>query len=130
MNPIKKFTVANISRKLNQINPEISLSHQNPFPNTSLLSNYHFKKRFVKILPNGSIQGGYSKMISSLIDFSFIRSLVAHRYSPFGPPCYDPPSLFLLDLFRYIDGYQNMNYFLSNKIHFYRFTFLNEFINN
>ena len=52
-------------------------------------------------------------MISSLIDFSFIRSLVAHRYSPFGPPCYDPPSLFLLDLFRYIDGYQNMTQFLS-----------------
>jgi len=52
-------------------------------------------------------------MIASLIDFSFIRSLVAHRYSPFGPPCYDPPSLFLLDLFRYVDGYQNMNKFLS-----------------
>ncbi|MBN1850245.1 MAG: hypothetical protein JW932_16865, partial [Deltaproteobacteria bacterium] len=52
-------------------------------------------------------------MITSLIDFSFIRSLVAHRYSPFGPPCYDPPSLFLLDLFRYIDGHQNMKQFLS-----------------
>jgi hypothetical protein len=114
VNPFNKFTIANISKKLNQINPEISLSHQNPFPNTSLLSNYHFKKRFVKILSNGSIQGGYSKMIASLIDFSFIRSLVAHRYSPFGPPSYDPPSLFLLDLFRYIEGYQNMNQFLSS----------------
>jgi hypothetical protein len=51
-------------------------------------------------------------MITSLIDFSFIRSLVADRYSPFGPPCYDPVSLFLLDLFRYIDGYQNMSQFL------------------
>ena len=52
-------------------------------------------------------------MIISLIDFSFIRSLVAHRYSPYGPPPYDPPSLFLLDLFRYIDGYQNMSEFLK-----------------
>jgi len=52
-------------------------------------------------------------MITSLIDFSFIRSLVAERYSPYGPPCYDPPSLFLLDLFRYIDGYQNMSKFLE-----------------
>jgi len=52
-------------------------------------------------------------MITSLIDFSFIRSLVADCYSEYGPPCYDPPSLFLLDLFRYIDGYQNMSKFLE-----------------
>jgi len=47
-------------------------------------------------------------MLTSLIDFSFIRSLVAHKYSVWGPPCYDPVSLFLLDLFRYIDGYKCM----------------------
>ena len=52
-------------------------------------------------------------MITSLIDFSFIRSLVADCYSPYGPPCYDPPSLFLLDLFRHIDGHQNMKRFLE-----------------
>ena len=113
VNPLRKFTIANISKKLNQINPEISLSHKKPFPNLSLLSHYKFKKRFVKIIPNGDIQGGYAKMIISLIDFSFIRSLVAHRYSIKGPPCYDPPSLFLIDLFRYLDGYQNMSQFLE-----------------
>jgi hypothetical protein len=113
VNPLKKFTIANISRKLNQINPEISLSHQKPFPNLSLLSDYQFKKRFVKILPNGDIQGGYAKMIASLIDFSFIRSLVAHRYSIKGPPCYDPPSIFLTDLFRYMDGFQYMSQFIK-----------------
>jgi hypothetical protein len=64
-------------------------------------------------MPNGDIQGGCAKMIISLIDFSFIRSLVAHRYSIKGPPCYDPPSLFLIDLFRYLDGYQNMSQFLE-----------------
>jgi len=52
-------------------------------------------------------------MITSLIDFSFVRSLVAHCYSEKGPPCYDPPSLFLLDLFRHIDGFQNMKKFLE-----------------
>ena len=93
VNPLKKFTIANISKKLNEINPEISLSHQKPFPNLSLLSRYKFKKRFVKIMPNGDIQGGYAKMIISLIDFSFIRSLVAHRYSIKGPPCDDPPGV-------------------------------------
>jgi hypothetical protein len=113
VNPFKKFTIANVSKKLNEINFKISLSHQKPFPNLNLLSNYRFKKRFVKILPNGDIQGGYTKMITSLIDFSFVRSLVAHCYSEYGPACYDPPSLFLLDLFRYIDGYQNMSKFLE-----------------
>ena len=85
MNPFKKFTIANVSKKLNEINFKISLSHQKPFPNLNFLSNYRFKKRFVKILPNGDIQGGYTKMITSLIDFSFIRSLVAHCYSEYGP---------------------------------------------
>jgi hypothetical protein len=113
VNPLRKFTINNVSKKLNKININIFLSHQRPFPNLFLLSNYRFKKRFVKILHNGDIQGGYPKMITSLIDFSFIRSLVADCYSPYGPPCYDPPSLFLLDLFRYIDGYQNMSKFLE-----------------
>jgi len=52
-------------------------------------------------------------MIISLIDFSFIRSMVAHCYSEISLPCYDPPSLFLLDLFRYIGGHQNMKSFLE-----------------
>lgn len=113
VNPFSKFTINNVSKKLNKINLNISLPHQKPFPNLNLLSIYRFKKRFVKIFPNGDIQGGYPKMITSLIDFSFIRSLVADCYSPYGPPCYDPPSLFLLDLFRHIDGHQNMKKFLE-----------------
>lgn len=112
VNPFEKFTINNVSKKLNKINFKISLSHQKPFPQVSLLSHYQFKKQFVKIFPDGSIQGGYPKMIASLIDFSFIRSLVTDRYSPFGPPCYDPPTLFLIDLFRYIDGYQHLSRFL------------------
>ena len=113
MSPFKKFTITNISKKLNEINFKISLSHQKPFPNLSLLSQYQFKKRFVRIFSNGGIQGGYCKMIISLIDFSFIRALVADCYSPYGPPCYDPSSLFLLDLFRYIDSHQDMSHFLD-----------------
>jgi hypothetical protein len=113
VNPLEKFTINNICKKLNKINFKVSLSHQKPFPNLALLSHYRFKKRFVKIFPNGDIQGGYAKMVISLINFSFIRSLVADCYSAFGPPCYDPPSLFLLDLFRYVDGYQDMSEFLK-----------------
>lgn len=90
VNHVKKFTINNISTKLNKINIKISLSHQKPFPHLSMLSHYQFKKRFVKILPNGKIQGGFARMITSLVDFSFIKSLVADRYSSFGPPpCLD-----------------------------------------
>ena len=113
MKSLEKFTLDNVTQKFNEINCKISLSHQKPFPNLSPLSNYEFKKRFVKILPNGDIDGGYAKMITSLIDFSFIRSLVAHRYSIKGPPCYDPTSIFLTDLFRYMDGFQYMSQFLK-----------------
>jgi hypothetical protein len=111
VNPFKKFTIASVAKKLNKINTNIALSHQKPFPNLHRLSHYRFKKRFVKILPNGDIQGGMCRMIASMIDFSFIRSLVANRYSNKGPPCYDPPCLFLLDLFRYIDGYKDISRF-------------------
>ncbi len=50
-------------------------------------------------------------MVTSLIDFSFIRSLTAHCYSEFGPACYDPPTLFLVDLFRHLDGYPTISKF-------------------
>jgi hypothetical protein len=113
VNPHKEFTIDNISQELNEINPEISLSHYQPFPNLLLLSHYMFKKRPFKILPNGNIEGGYARMITSMIDFSFIRSLVADCYSIKAPPCYDPPSIFLTDLFRYMDGFQYMSQFLK-----------------
>ena len=113
VNPLKKFTINTVSKKLNEINIKISLSHQKPFPNLTLLSHYQFKKQFIKILPNGYIQGGMCRMIVSLIDFSFIRSIVADHYSAAGPGVYDPVSLFLLDLFRYIDGYQYMKRFVE-----------------
>ena len=113
VSPFERFTIGHASKKLNQINLEISLAHPKPFPNRHLLSNYRFNKRFVEILPDGSIRGDYPRMITSLVDFSFIRSLVAHRYSQIGPPCYDPPSLFLIDLFRTFHGCLDSNDILS-----------------
>ncbi len=113
VNPLKKFTIDRVAKNLNKININIALSNQRLFPNSWLLSNYRFKKQFVKIYASGDIKGGYCRMITALIDFSFIRSLVAECYSPYGPPCYDPPSLFLLDLFRHIDSHHNMKKFLE-----------------
>lgn len=113
MTPLKNFNINSVSKKLNGINAKISMTNNVPFPCLALLSNYQFTKRFVKIMPNGDIQGGYTKMIISLIDFSFVRSLTAHLYKIKSPAPYDPVSLFLLELFRYIDRHQNMNNFLK-----------------
>jgi hypothetical protein len=110
---LDKFSISSVSKKLNGINAKISITNDVPFPCLVLLSKYSFKKRFVKILPNGDIQGGLTKMIISLIDFSFVRSLAAPCYSIKSPPAYDPVSLFLLELFRYIDLHQNMDKFLE-----------------
>ncbi|MGA1868150.1 MAG: hypothetical protein ACMUJM_06340 [bacterium] len=54
---LNKFTINNISKKLNKINSHITLSHTVPFPHITLLSHYQFKKRYVHILQNGDIQG-------------------------------------------------------------------------
>lgn len=113
MTPLKKFDISTISRKLSSINYEISVANSVPFPALTLLSSYSFKKRPVKITPSGGIEGGLCKMITSLIDFSFVRSLTAPLYTIKSPAPYDPPSLFLLELFRYIDNYQSMNKFLE-----------------
>jgi len=113
MTPLDKFNISNVSKKLNEINIRTPITNYEPFPRHALRSNYMFKKRFVKILPNGDIQGGFAKLITSLISFSFIRSLVAHCYSIKGPPPYDPVTIFLLILFRYIDRHQNMDKFLE-----------------
>jgi len=113
VNPLHKFTIGNIARRLNKINQNLSAFHLKLFPKPELLSQYIFRKQFVSIDPKGDVQGGYACMITSLIDFSFVRSLAADAYSIFGPPCYDPVTLFLLDLFRYIDDHPDMNAFLT-----------------
>jgi len=112
VNAFHKFTIGNIAKKLTKINENLSAFHKKLFPKPKLLSQYFFQKRFVSIDPRGDAQGGYACMITSLIDFSFVRSMAADAYSIFGPASYDPVTLFLLDLFRYIDGYPDMNAFL------------------
>ena len=114
---LKQFTIDNISERLNKIDVNIALSHTTPFPRPHILSNYTFERRALTILPDGSFQNGDCSLVASLIDFSFVRSLVANCYSKMGPPCYDPVSLFLLDLFRHIDNYPYMSKFLEDLHH-------------
>ena len=108
------FSLGSILKKLNRIHVQISLDCNTPFPKPRIfwLSEYAYYRRYIKIKPDGRIVGGLARIISSLIDFSFIRSIVAHSYSITGF-AYDPVSLFLLELFRYIEKYPDMKTFVD-----------------
>jgi hypothetical protein len=110
---LASFSLGNIVTKLNRIHVQISSKHSRPFPKLRelWLSEYNYQRRHIKIHPDGRIAGGLSRFVSSLVDFSFIRSIVANRYSILAP-AYDPVSLFLAELFRYLEKYPNMKTFV------------------
>jgi hypothetical protein len=125
MADLTKFSLKYITKKLNSINIQINLAHQRPFPKPKeqMLSYYTYKKRWVKVLNNGYFNK--ARLITSLIDFSFIRSLVADAYSKEGGNCHDPVSLFLCDLFHWLEDFSSMKSFLKtlsepNNGHCYR----------
>jgi len=110
---LTRFSIANIITRLRQINPAINWAHRKPFPKEEerRLSHYRFQRRFVAVNDDGSVQGGLSQLVGSTIDFSFVRSISADAYSIFGGPCYDPASLYVLDLFRHLDKIADIKHF-------------------
>jgi len=107
------FSLKEIQRKLNSINVKINLEHKETFPKERfrLLSWYQYKRRFVDISPQGYFS--FSKLATSLIDFSFVRSLVASSYKRCGGHCFDPASFFVLYLCRYLDKFKSQKSFVS-----------------
>lgn len=114
MRDLTPFSIGRVIKKLNHIHCRISAKHQIPFPKPEIfwLSKYIYERRYVRIHPDGRIEGGLARFVSSLVDFSFIRSLVAHKYALVGI-AYDPVGLFLLDLFRHIEKYSDMKTFVE-----------------
>ena len=113
MRNLAPFAIGNVIKKLNRIHVQINSKHNRPFPKPRFfwLSEYAYKRRYIKIHPDGRIAGGLSRFVTSLVDFSFIRSIVAHKYALTGF-AYDPVSLFLLELFRYLEKYATMKDFV------------------
>ena len=111
---LASFSLGYIIRKLNRIHLHINSENNRPFPKPRefWLSEYKYKRRYIKVHPDGRIVGGLSRFVSSLIDFSFVRSIVAHTYGLIGFG-YDPVSLFLLELFRHLEKYPHMKAFLN-----------------
>lgn len=114
MRNLAPFAIGSVIKKLNHIHCQISAKHQIPFPKPEAfwLSRYVHERRYIRIHDDGRLEGGLSRFVSSLVDFSFIRSIVAHKYSLIGF-AYDPVSLFLLDLFRYLEKYPDMKTFAA-----------------
>ncbi len=113
MKDLTQFSIANIITKLREINPAINWVHRKPFPKEEArwLSHYHFQRQFVAVNDDGTVRGGLSQLVGSTIDFSFVRSISSDAYSIFGGPCYDPVSLYVLDLFRYLDKIADIKHF-------------------
>lgn len=113
MRNLTSFAIGNVIKKLNRIRIHINTKHDQPFPKPKFfwLSEYTYRRRYIKIHHDGRVVGGLSRFVSSLVDFSFIRSIVSHKYSLFGF-AYDPVSLFLLELFRYLEKYPDMKTFV------------------
>ena len=114
MRNLATFRLGSVIKKLNRITVAINTTHCRPFPkpHCMLLSHYRHQRRYISVHSDGSIPGGLPHLVSSLIDFSFIRSLVAHRYHLLGA-AYDPVSIFLIDLFRYLDKFPDMKTFVT-----------------
>jgi hypothetical protein len=108
------FAIGKVVKKLNRIRVHVRDKYNRPIPKPEIfwLSKYTYRHRRIKIYPDGRIAGGLSRFVSSLIDFSFARSIVAHKYSLNGF-AYDPVSLFLLELFRYLEKYPSMKDFVK-----------------
>ena len=114
MKDLTPFSLKEIQRKLNSINVQINLEHKETFPKerSRLLSFYQYKRRFIDISPQGYFS--FSKLAISLIDFSFVRSLVVSSYSKEGGHCFDDPaSFFVLHLCRYLDEFRSQKSFIS-----------------
>jgi len=108
-----KFSLTKILKGIDLANKEASSKFQDSFPKNErrFLSHYQSKRRYIEITPNGEIVGGLSRMFVSLIDLSFIRSLVANVYGKRGYYCYDPASMFCLEISRILDGYEDTKSF-------------------
>jgi len=80
-----------------------------PFPKDAsrLRSHYNFIPRPVTFAGIGEPEGGFSRLLGSVTDFAFVRSLLAPYYSKQGGHCYDPASLFFLTLAAHLDGYSD-----------------------
>ncbi len=104
---IAGLDLESLARKADQLNQINRQTHTTPFPKgpSRWLSHYVFEPRPITFTRQGEVQGGLSLLVASLFDLSFVRSIFAPRYRREGGHCFDPASLFFLQLAAKLDGY-------------------------
>ncbi len=105
--------VVNSASELNRKNLQ---TYTTPFPKDyrRLLSHYRFEPRSMEFTCEGEVEGGLSWLVGSLFDLSFTRSLFASNYSKEGGHCFDPASIFFLELAAKLDGYTTYSSFCED----------------
>ena len=105
---IKRFYLGNIRKELKEAIQKLLKQVETEFPKKEKrwLSHYVYREFKIHIDSDGSIKGGLLRLIFSLIDFTFIRSLVADCYSKEGGDCHDPVTLLLLEAIKVWEEYQ------------------------
>jgi len=70
---LTQFSIDNIIVKLKEINPTINWAHSKPFrkEESRWLSRYQFHLQFIQVNDDGSVRGGLSELVASIMDFSF-----------------------------------------------------------
>lgn len=107
----RSLKLKDIRKMLNNIHAQITLEHSKPFPKSKdrLISSYEYTRKKIKF-KKGRIVGSELKVLISLVDFTFIRSLVSDCYSKEGGKCHDPVTIFLLELFARHEGRDIKNF--------------------
>lgn len=106
---IKPFTLDAIRREATELNQRLQNTYTTPFPKAEYrwISHYWFKPNPIEFTKDGEVVGGLSFLACSLFDFSFVRSVAAKEYSKEGGHCFDPASLFVLELCKVLDTFPN-----------------------
>ena len=104
---LSPFSLEELVKKAEELNRENQKTYITTFPKDPgrLLSHYRFEPRPIRFTCEGEVEGGLSHLLGSLFDFSFTRSIFAPLYSKEGGHCFDPASLFFLELASKVDGY-------------------------
>jgi len=112
---VKQYTLDVIHRKMPPIQLGVTGHHTTPFPKdrSRLKSFYEYRSRSLSRDRQGQLRGGPVRLVATLFDFTFTRSIFALEYSTRGGHCYDPASLFVLLVFAFVDGYETISAFVS-----------------
>ena len=104
---IRAFDLESLQEKAAELNRRHEEAFSTPFPKAPdrWLSRYQFEPRPIEFTPDGEVEGRLSWLMGSLFDFSFTRAVFAPHYGKEGGPCFDPASLFFLELATRIDIY-------------------------